>query len=123
MRHRFLIALSMICAPALLAQVPSSGIPHLEKQGSATQLVVDGKPFLMLAGELLNSTSSSLHYMRPVWPRLVAIPLNAVVTPLSWELIEPREGQFDFGLLDGLIQDARRNNLRLVFLWLASWKN
>jgi beta-galactosidase GanA len=121
MKHRFLIVL--ICAPALLAQVPGSGIPHLEKHGSATQLVVDGKPFLMLAGELLNSSSSSLDYMRPVWPRLAAIPLNTVVTPLSWELIEPREGQFDFALLDGLIQDARRNGLRLVFLWLASWKN
>jgi beta-galactosidase GanA len=106
-----------------LAQVPSSGIPHLEKQGSATQLVVDGKPFLMLAAELLNSSSASLDYMRPVWPRLAAIPLNTVITPLSWELIEPREGQFDFALLDGLIQDARRNSLRLVFLWLASWKN
>ena len=123
MKYPFLIALSMVCAPALMAQVPSPGIPHLERHGSATQLVVDGKPFLMLAGELLNSSSSSLDYMRPVWPRLAAIPLNTVVTPLSWELIEPREGQFDFALLDGLIQDARRNSLHLVFLWLASWKN
>jgi hypothetical protein len=46
-----------------------------------------------------------------------------VLTPLSWELIEPQEGQFDFTLVDGLIQGARRNNLHLVFLWLASWKN
>jgi hypothetical protein len=37
------IAVSMICAPALLAQAPNSAIPHLEKQGTATQLVVDGK--------------------------------------------------------------------------------
>ena len=123
MQLRPLIAVSMICAPALLAQAPNSAIPHLEKQGSATQLVVDGKPFLILAAELLNSSSSSLDYMRPIWPRLAAIPLNAVLTPLSWELIEPREGRFDFALLDGLIHDARESNLRLVFLWLASWKN
>ena len=113
----------MICSPILMAQAQNSGIPHLEKHGTATQLVVDGKPFLMLGGELLNSSSSSLDYMRPVWPRLAAIPLNTVLTPLSWELIEPREGKFDFTLVDGLIQDARRNNLHLVFLWLASWKN
>jgi beta-galactosidase GanA len=123
MKHHLLIAVSMICAPALLAQSPISSIPHLVKQGTATQLVVDGKPFLMLAAELLNSSSSSLDYMRPVWPRLAAIPLNTVITPLSWELIEPREGQFDFTLLDGLIHDARQSNLRLVFIWLASWKN
>jgi hypothetical protein len=123
MKHRILIAFTMICFPILVAQAQSSAIPHLEKHGTATQLVVDGKPLLMLGGELLNSSSSSLDYMRPVWPRLAAIPLNTVLTPLSWELTEPREGQFDFTLLDGLIQDARRNNLHLVFLWLASWKN
>ena len=123
MKHRILIVLMMICSPTLMAQAQNSGIPHLEKHGTATQLVVDGKPFLMLAGELYNSSSSSLDYMRPVWPRLAAIPLNTVLTPLSWELIEPREGQFDFTLVDGLIQEARRNNLHIVFLWLASWKN
>jgi hypothetical protein len=123
MQLRPLIAVGMICAPTLLAQAPNPAIPHLEKQGSATQLVVDGKPFLILAAELLNSSSSSLNYMRPIWPRLAAIPLNAVLNPLSWELIEPREGRFDFALLDGLIHDAKESNLRLVFLWLASWKN
>ena len=123
MRQAILITLLMMCTSILMAQAQNSGIPHLEKHGTATQLVVDGKPLLMLGGELLNSSSSSLDYMRPVWPRLAAIPLNTVLTPLSWELIEPREGEFDFTLLDGLIQDARRNNLHLVFLWLASWKN
>ena len=29
----------------------ASGIPHLQKQGSATQLIVDGKPYLAMAGE------------------------------------------------------------------------
>src|SRR5665811_965125 len=118
MKYRLLIAFMLICSPVLVAQTPSSAIPHLEKHGTATQLVVDGEPFLMLGAEILNSSSSSLDYMRPVWPRLAAIPLNTVLTPLSWELIEPREGQFDFTLLDGSIQDARRNNLHIVFLWL-----
>ena len=30
-------------------------MPRLQKQGSATQLIVDGKPFLALAGELANN--------------------------------------------------------------------
>jgi hypothetical protein len=29
-------------------------IPHLEKRGTVTQLIVDGKPYLALAGELSN---------------------------------------------------------------------
>jgi beta-galactosidase GanA len=120
---RNLVAITVAWSAVLAAQPRNADIPHLEKRGTATQLIVDGKPFLMLAGELLNSSSSSLDYMRPVWSQLAAIPLNTVLTPLSWELVEPREGQFDFALLDGLIQDARRNNLHIVFLWLASWKN
>ena len=46
-----------------------------------------------------------------------------MVTPLSWELVEPKEGSFDFTLVDGLIDQARHNNEKIVFLWLASWKN
>jgi beta-galactosidase GanA len=97
--------------------------PHLEKRGSATQLVVDGKPFLMLSGELHNSSSSSLDYMKPIWPKLQELGLNTVVTPLSWELVEPKEGSYDFTLVDGLISQARDAHERIVFLWLASWKN
>lgn len=123
MRACTLTALALFCSSAFAFQTQTSSIPQLERHGTATQLVVDGKPFLILAAEIHNSSSSSLDYMRPIWPRLAAIPLNTVLTPLSWELIEPREGKFDFSLLDGLIQDARRNQLHIVFLWLASWKN
>lgn len=99
------------------------GAPHLETHGSVQQLVIDGKPFLILGGELHNSSSSSLDYMKPIWPKLAAMNLNTVVTPLSWELIEPEEGKYDFSLVDGLLSQARENHERIVFLWLASWKN
>jgi beta-galactosidase GanA len=98
-------------------------MPHIQKQGNATQLVVDGKPFLMLAGELGNSAASSVDNMKPIWPRLAECNLNTVLMPVYWDLIEPQEGKFDFTLIDGLIRDARRNDLRLVVLWFASWKN
>ena len=39
-----------------------------------------------LGGELHNSSSSSLEYMKPLWPKLTDLGLNTVVTPLSWEL-------------------------------------
>ena len=101
----------------------SSAVPHLQKQGTATQLIVDGKPFLILGGELRNSSGSSLEYLKPIWPKLAAMHINTVLTAVYWELLEPKEGQFDFALVDGAIQAARENNLRLVFLWFGSWKN
>jgi len=112
-------------AMAMSAQTTGAvpGIPHLQKQGTATQMIVDGKPFLMLAGELRNSTTSSLEFMKPVWPKLVALHLNTVLAAVQWELMEPQEGQFDFTLVDAQIRAAESHNLRLAFLWFASWKN
>jgi beta-galactosidase GanA len=98
-------------------------LPHLRKQGTATQLVVDGAPFLILGGELGNSSASSLEYLRPIWPKLAALHLNTVVAPVYWDLTEPREGVFDFTLVDGLIRGARQHGMRLVLLWFGSWKN
>lgn len=98
-------------------------IPHLEKQGTATRLVADGKPFLMIAGELHNSTCGGLETMRPVWKRMAAKNLNTVIATVSWELIESEEGKFDFTLVDSMIAGAREANLRLVLIWFASWKN
>jgi Domain of unknown function (DUF5597)/Beta-galactosidase len=116
-----LLCLSGLETVGLFAQ--QSSAPRLEKRGLTTQLIVDGKPYLILGGELHNSSSSSLEYMKPIWPQLAAMHINTVVTPLSWELIEPAEGKYDFTLVDGLLDQARRADLRIVFLWLASWKN
>jgi len=95
----------------------------LRKHGTATQLIVDGKPFLALAGELGNNTATSLEYMKLVWPKLVQSKLNTALAGVSWGQIEPQEGKFDFSVLDGVIQGARSHNLRLVLLWFATWKN
>ena len=98
-------------------------MPHLCKQGKTTQLIVDDKPFLILGGELGNSSFTSLEYMEPVWPKLKTMNMNTVLAPVYWELIEPAEGKFDFELLDQLVKEARNNDLKIVLLWFGSWKN
>ena len=101
-----------------------SPLPHLEKRGQATQLMVDGKPFLVLAGELSNTVSSDTERMKVVWPVLAnQVHMNTVLTGVSWDWIEPEEGKYDFRLVDQLIESAKQNNVRIVWLWFASWKN
>lgn len=101
----------------------SSAPPHLETIDGVKRLLVEGKPFLVLGGELFNSSSSSLEYMDSIWLKLTQMNLNTVLAGVSWELVEPEEGRFNFDLIDGLIENARKHNLKLVFLWFASWKN
>lgn len=100
-----------------------SDIPFLRKQNSTVQLIVDGKPFLILGGELGNSSFTSMEYMQPVWAGLKAMNLNTILVPVYWELIEPSEGEFDFKLYDELIEEARNHELKLILLWFGSWKN
>ncbi|MEP6904254.1 MAG: DUF5597 domain-containing protein [Actinomycetota bacterium] len=101
----------------------NAGFPHLQKTGNVTQLIVNNKPFLILGGELHNSSSSSLEYMKPIWPKLATMHLNTALAVVSWEQFEPTEGNFNFAVVDGLIQEAKNNNLHLVLLWFGSWKN
>lgn len=101
----------------------TESIPHLRKQGSAIQLIVDGQPFLIIGGELHNSSASSLAFMEPIWERMTTLHLNTVLAVVSWELVEPEEDTFDFTLVDGLIHEARRHDLKLVLLWFGTWKN
>jgi hypothetical protein len=86
---RTLILLSSLAlAGAAAGQAPASpAMPHLEHRGAATQLVVDGQPFLVLGGELHNSSSSSIEFMHPAWKRMAALHLNTVVRPVAWETI------------------------------------
>ena len=87
-------------------------------------LYADGAPYLMLAGEIHNSSSSSLEYMREkVWPGIRGLHLNTLIVPVTWETVEPEEGRFDFTLPEGILWQAREEKMRLVFLWFGLWKN
>jgi beta-galactosidase GanA len=116
---------SILLGVLATASVPAadSSMPRLRQQGTATQLVVDGKPYLIRGGELGNSAASNPAYLEPFWPRFAGLNMNTVLAPVYWELVEPEEGRFDFSTLDRLVADARANGMRLVLLWFGSWKN
>ncbi len=98
-------------------------IPHLRRFGEHLYLFVENKPFLMLGGEVGNSAATELSYLEPAWPRFKQMRMNTVLVPVYWDLIEPEEGRFDFSQVDGLIEQARAHQMRLVLLWFGTWKN
>ena len=120
---QLVIVLFCCCLFEVIAQESSAQIPKLVKQGAHVQLLVHNKPFLVLGGELGNSSASSNDYMRPIWPKLKQMNLNTLIAPVYWELMEPVEGQFDFSLVDSLIKNARLFDMKLVLLWFGAWKN
>jgi beta-galactosidase GanA len=98
-------------------------IPALERTGDHVRLIVDGKPFLCLGGELHNSSSSDAAHMAPIWETLAGAGISSVVASVGWDQVEPEEGRFDFTVVDDLLRDARSAKLRLVLIWFGAFKN
>lgn len=88
-----------------------------------TVLTVGGKPFIAIAGEVHNSSSSSVKYMENIWKQAKETGLNTLLLPVTWELTEPVEGQFSFELVDALIAQAKKYHMKIIFLWFGTWKN
>ncbi|MGD0755801.1 MAG: DUF5597 domain-containing protein [Bacteroidales bacterium] len=93
----------------------------IEKDGHHA-LLVDGQPFLMLAGQAHNS--SGWPGMLPhVWCAIESMHANTLEVPIYWEQIEAQPGKFDFSLIDTLLKQGREHKVHLVLLWFATWKN
>ncbi|MGB6194324.1 MAG: DUF5597 domain-containing protein [Terracidiphilus sp.] len=96
--------------------------PELVKQDGRFALMVDGHPFLVLGGQIHNSSGWPSE-LPQVWASMAALHANTVEAPVYWEQLEAKEGQFDFGNVDALVQGAREHDLHVVLLWFGTWKN
>ena len=96
---------------ALLFAAPAAAqeLPRIERNGKATQLLVEGAPYLILGGELGNSTPTDVQRLHESLAKLEAMHANTVLSPISWELVEPEEGEFNFATVDDLLREAREN--------------
>ena len=108
---------------ARIVSAQSDVMPAIVKteQGSY-RLMVDGKPFIVLGAQLWNS-SDWPYILQKEWPQLRALHCNTLEAPVYWQNVEPQQGVFRWNELDSLILGARREGLRLVLLWMASYKN
>ena len=117
-----LIISLLLCLLTMGAQAQLQ--PRLEHRDNSTaRIVVNDRPMLMIGGELGNSSASTPEDVKRTFSHLHKMGLNTVLVPVSWELIEPQEGEFDMGTLDVILSEARRNELKVVLLWFGAWKN
>lgn len=91
--------------------------------GGGQRLMVDGRPYTLFAGECHNSASGGRRAFADALDRARALGMNTVLAPVTWELLEPAEGEFDFGQVDMMLELARERGLRLGVLWFGAYKN
>jgi hypothetical protein len=97
-------------------------MPVLVNNDGRHTLMVEGKPFFILGGQVHNSSAwpAMLPY---VWQSAEYMHLNTLEVPVYWEQVEPAQGKFNFSIVDLLISQARAHHVRLVLLWFGTWKN
>jgi hypothetical protein len=87
------------------------------------RLLFDDEPALLLGGQVHNSSSSSAASIVRSFQRTRDLGANTVIAPVCWDLTEAEEGEFDFALVDAILAEADRNDLRVVLLWFGAFKN
>jgi hypothetical protein len=113
-------------------EVPKLEVPKLEaSQQEAPKLVqknghyalmVDGQPYLVLGGQIHNSSAWPSE-LPQVWESMAALHANTVEAPVYWEQFEPQPGHFEFANVDQVVEGAGAHNLHVVLLWFGTWKN
>lgn len=114
-----LIAASMATFTASSA---AEEAPRIVQNNGRYALLVDGKPFLMMGGQIHNSSAWPSE-LPQVFESMQALHANTLEAPVYWEQMEPKESTFDFANVDALVQGAREHKLRLILLWFGTWKN
>ena len=96
--------------------------PKLVQKDGRYALMVDGRPYLILGGQIHNSSAWPVE-LQQVWESMAVLHANTIEAPVYWEQFEQQEGHFDFTNMDQIVEGARSHNLRVVLLWFGTWKN
>lgn len=115
------VALPLMVTLAVAASFAAEA-PKLVSNNGRWALMVDGQPYLILGGQIHNSSSWPSE-LPQVWQSLESLHANTIEAPVYWEQMEPQPGQFDWTNVDALVKGARAHNLHVVVLWFGTWKN
>jgi hypothetical protein len=106
----------------IITSANAADAPRLVQKDGRYALLVDGRPYFVLGGQIHNSSAWPTE-LPQVWESLVAMHANTVEAPVYWEQFEAKEGHFDFTNVDQIVEGARAHSLHVVLLWFGTWKN
>jgi hypothetical protein len=104
------------------AEVKAQPVPQIVHKDGRYAFLVDGAPYLMLGAQVHNSSTWPTTLPK-VWPAMEFLNVNTAEAPIYWEQFEPKQGQYDYSVVDLLLAQARQHHVRLVILWFGTWKN
>ena len=58
--------------------------PHVQMRNGVGQLIVDGRPFLILGGELGNSSAGTAAEADAIVPNVARLHVNMILMPVEW---------------------------------------
>ena len=118
----FGLAASALLGLATLPLAFAVEAPQIVQKDGRYALLVDGKPYLVLGGQIHNSSAWPSE-LPQVWQSMAALHANTVEAPVYWEQLEAQEGHFDFSNVDQIVEGARAHRLHVILLWFGTWKN
>lgn len=96
--------------------------PRIEQKDGRYALLVEGKPYLILGGQIHNSSAWPSE-LPQVWESMETLHANTIEAPIYWEQFESQPGAFDYSNVDAIVNGARAHHLHVVLAWFGTWKN
>ncbi len=113
-----LLTIALLCASYMSA----AEAPRIVQKDGRYALLVEGKPFLILSGQIHNSSAWPSE-LPQVWDSMAALHANTIAAPIYWEQFEAEPGKFDYTNVDAIVNGARAHDLHVILLWFGTWKN
>ena len=120
--HLFVIGLLTTLFLSLHAFSQGVEAPRIEQKEGRYALLVEGRPFLILGGQIHNSSAWPSE-LPQVWESMETLHANTLEAPVYWEQFERRPGTFDYTNVDQIVSGARAHHLYVVLAWFGTWKN
>lgn len=104
---------------------PPIEVSRLVKAKDKVFLEVDGVPFPVYGAQirldaLINCDKLGWEQIERYFARGKELGVNCLQVPIWWNAIEPRENDFDFSVIQKVLEYAHRYDIRLELLWFST---